>query len=165
MKINVDELNSLLMHSSEVESIEQNSPIVIQYCPHRIYLDTTTLKVILCPAIFRRSTKPHYNPKENIIFFANEVHLRMSLQHWGLDESILDEFIEELTIQEEIVKEATLEKFAVPLFQKKLGTSITLLFIMLIEQRRIRKSKFPYLAPLGQHVPAEYFFYLKRIYK
>ena len=76
----------------------------------------------------------------------------MSLQSWGLAKDILNEFIEELAITEEIVEEITLEKFATATFTKEqFAALITLLFITLM-QRRVRKSKFTLHTPSEQRV-------------
>jgi hypothetical protein len=148
MQVNRDQVNALLMHSSEVEVLEQNSPLFISYFPHRRYLDTTTLKVVLCPDVYRRGTAPRYCPNENIIFFANEVHMQQYLLKWGLAENALNEFIEKLTIITDEIIEEIAATIAVTYPREQLETFITLLFIMSIA-RRLRKSKFPYITPLG----------------
>jgi hypothetical protein len=148
MQINHDQANALLMHSSEVEELEQNSPLFISYFPHRKYLDTKTLKVILCSDVYRRGAAPRYNPSENIIFFANEVHLQQYLLKWGLVENALDEFIEKLEITSEEIVEKIAMVIAVAYPREQLEIFITLLFIASIT-RRLRKSKFPYITPLG----------------
>jgi hypothetical protein len=148
MKVSNDELNWLMMHSSVVEELQKNSPLLIQYWQHRIFLDTSTLKVVLCSGIYSRGTAPRYNPKENIIFFADKVHLGMSLRSWGLAENLLDEFIVDLTIDEEVVETETEELLTTEYFEKLV---LLIAFIMLIN-RRVRKTKFPLKDPARTHV-------------
>ena len=112
MQVSKDKLNHLMMFSSSVEEIQANSPIYITFYPHRIFLDTKTLKVVLCSEIYSRGTAPRYNQKENIIFFADKVHLRMSLVKWGLAENRLDAFIEELQIAEVVEENMVAEPVA-----------------------------------------------------
>ena len=142
MKVSPDELNWLMMHSSVVEELQKNSPLLIQYWQHRIFLDTATLKVVLCSGIYSRGTAPRYNPKENIMFFADKVHLRMYLQRWGLAENLLDEFIVELEISEEVVEPKTVELEAKS-YEQHYQVLVLLIAIMMTVERRIKKSKFP----------------------
>jgi len=158
MKITKDELNHLLMHSSDVEEIEKNSPLFISSYPRKIYLDTATLKVVICPEVFRRGIAPRFNSKENILFFAGEVHLHLSLRKWGLAENCLDEFIIEIIISEKIVEEQTKEEIVI-LQQHIINSKILMvMFIALLAQRRPRRSKFPLINPVRTQVQAGYFF-------
>ncbi len=106
------ELINLQLHSSEVEELEKNSPVRI----NRLYIDNTTLKVVFYAPTYRRGTAGRYNSKENILFFADEVHMQTVLQQSGLNEKILDEFIVDLTIVNEtkIVKEKNTVKDSRP---------------------------------------------------
>jgi len=157
IQVTKDELNLLLMHSSDVEEIEKNSPLKISCFPCAIFLDTATLKVVICSEIYRRGTAPRYNSKENIIFFADKVHLQQSLRKWGLAENILDEFIIELAICE-AVEEQTKKEIAI-LPQHIINSKILMvMFIALLAQRRPRQSKFPLINPVRTPVQAGYFF-------
>jgi len=139
MKANAEQINHLLLHSSSVEELEKNSPLKIRYGPHYIFVDTVTLKVILCSEVYGRTTAALYNSKENIIFFANEVHMKQCLRQWGLAEDTLSEYLVELIIEEKSEEVIPTIIVSHPLIQL-----VMLYTFIAIINWRLRKTKFPF---------------------
>ena len=88
------EIAGLLLHSSAVEEIRrENGKIEISHPPHRGYLDTKDLKVMIVKAVTAKGTLARYNRSENILFFADQAHQTTCLCRWGLPTDFFDQYI------------------------------------------------------------------------
>lgn len=90
-----DEINELLFHSSSVEEVNLlgQERLEIAFFPRRQFLDQETLKVIIVPAIYSKGTAGLYNPKQNILFFADKVHQHQCERNWGLEQGYFDRYV------------------------------------------------------------------------
>lgn len=110
-----DQIYELLLYSSTVEEIQrEGDKLAIAFHPHRNYLNQADLKVMLVPAVYSKGSKPRYNSKENIIFFADRNQMEKYSKDWGFSPIFFEAFLTE--VYEEPAEETAFETIEISVY-------------------------------------------------